>query len=172
MSAQRSNRPPSRQSGARSRLLLRGLSVLMAAALAVPWGPVSAVSAADPTPDPSTTVAPSARPAGPKVALAPLDASNPIVTENALPGNPPSEWDVSGAGDPGIQGFATNISVNHGTTVDFKIDTLSSAYHIDIYRLGYYGGDGARRGATISPSAPLPQLHRARPLRRNDSINP
>ena len=46
-----------------------------------------------------------------------------IVTENALPGNPPSEWDVSGAGDSSIQGFATDISVNRGATVDFKIDT-------------------------------------------------
>ncbi len=26
-------------------------------------------------------------------------AQNPIVTENALPGNPSSEWQISGAGD-------------------------------------------------------------------------
>src|SRR4030095_11172033 len=40
--------------------------------------------------------------------------STPIVAENALTGNPASEWDVSGAGDPTIQGFATDISVNVG----------------------------------------------------------
>ena len=30
---------------------------------------------------------------------------NPIVCENQLPGNPAAEWDVSGAGDPSLQGF-------------------------------------------------------------------
>ena len=48
----------------------------------------------------------------------PCDAPivNPIVCENSKPGNPPSEWDISGAGDPSIQGFATEISVNQGET--------------------------------------------------------
>ena len=36
----------------------------------------------------------------------------PIVQENTQTGSPSSEWDVSGAGDPSIQGFATDISVN------------------------------------------------------------
>ena len=84
-------------------------------------------------------------------------AQNAIVTENALPGNPPSEWDVSGAGDQSIQGFATDISVDQGETIDFKIRTDASSYRIDIYRLGFYGGDGARKVATVLPSATLPQ---------------
>jgi len=74
---------------------------------------------------------------------------NPIVCENSKPGNPQSEWDVSGGGDPNIQGFATDISVDQGQTVHFKIDTTYSAYHLDIYRMGYYGGDGARKVATV-----------------------
>ena len=82
---------------------------------------------------------------------------NAIVCENSKPGNPQSEWDVSGGGDPSIQGFATDISVDHGETVHFKIDTPSTAYHLDIYRMGYYGGDGARKVATVTPSASLPQ---------------
>ncbi len=82
---------------------------------------------------------------------------NPIVCENQLTGNPPSEWDVSGSGDASIQGFATDISVNRGQTVGFKIDTASSNYRLDIYRMGYYGGLGARKIATVTPSAPLPQ---------------
>ena len=41
---------------------------------------------------------------------------NAIVAENALPGNPASEWDISGPGDASIQGFATDISVNRGET--------------------------------------------------------
>jgi fibronectin type 3 domain-containing protein/regulation of enolase protein 1 (concanavalin A-like superfamily) len=83
--------------------------------------------------------------------------SNKIVCENALPGNLPSEWDIDGIGDSTIQGFATDISVNLGGTIRFKIDTPASAYSIDIYRLGYYGGMGARKVATVAPSAPLPQ---------------
>src|SRR5258707_448101 len=75
---------------------------------------------------------------------------NPIVAENQLPGNPAAEWDVNGAGDSTIQGFSTDISVDQGQTVSFKINDQSMApYHIDIYRLGYYGGLGARKVATI-----------------------
>ena len=44
-------------------------------------------------------------------------AQNGIVNENALPGNPSTEWDISGAGDLSIQGFATEISVDQGQTV-------------------------------------------------------
>ena len=78
---------------------------------------------------------------------------NPIVAENALQGNPASEWDVSGAGDASIQGFATDISVNRGSTIDFKIDTSATAYDVRIYRLGYYGGAGARLVTTIPSTA-------------------
>ncbi len=85
-------------------------------------------------------------------------APNPIVCENALPGDPPSNWQVSGVGDPTIQGFATSMSVNVGQTESFKIKTPASSYHIDILRLGYYGGDGARLIASnIKPTAELPQ---------------
>ena len=83
--------------------------------------------------------------------------TNEVVEENQLPGNPASEWDVEGAGDPDIQGFATDISVNQGQTVRFKVDTPASDYKLDIYRMGYYGGDGARLVDTVQPSAPLPQ---------------
>lgn len=84
-------------------------------------------------------------------------APNAIAAENCLTGNPASEWDVSGAGDLSIQGFATDISVNRGSTVSFKVKTNASAYRLDIYRLGYYGGLGARKVATVQPSATLPQ---------------
>src|SRR5262245_36881132 len=43
-------------------------------------------------------------------------AKNEIAAENALPGNPASQWDITGAGDASIQGFATDMSVNHGQT--------------------------------------------------------
>src|SRR6266550_7187273 len=75
--------------------------------------------------------------------------SNPIVAENLLGGA--ADWDISGLDDPTIQGFATDISVNTGQTVDFKIQTDSTNYKIEIYRLGYYGGAGARLITTLGP---------------------
>ncbi len=88
-------------------------------------------------------------------------ATNPIVCENALPGDPESKWQVNGVGDPTIQGFATSMSVNVGETEQFKIDTPASGYKIEILRLGYYGGDGARVVTSITPSAKLPQAQPA-----------
>src|ERR1700716_3704683 len=34
--------------------------------------------------------------------------ANPIACENLLTGTPESVWDISGSGDPGLQGFATD----------------------------------------------------------------
>ena len=51
--------------------------------------------------------------------------ANEVVAENCLPGNPAFEWDIAGSGDPTIQGFATDISVNRGGTIEFKIDTTA-----------------------------------------------
>jgi hypothetical protein len=82
---------------------------------------------------------------------------NSIVAENCRPGNPSTEWDVNGAGDPTIQGYSTDISYNVGETAFFKISTPSSDYRVDIYRLGYYGGLGARLITSVRPGVPLPQ---------------
>lgn len=83
--------------------------------------------------------------------------ANEIVCENSKTGNPKTEWDVTGAGNSTIQGFTTDISVNRGQTVRFKVNTTASAYRLDIYRMGFYNGAGARKVATVNPSAALPQ---------------
>ena len=70
---------------------------------------------------------------------------------DSLPGSPTNEWDVSGAGDPTLQGYATQMSVNVGEPVRFKIKSTAAPYRIDIYRLGYYQGDGARRISSVAP---------------------
>ena len=57
------------------------------------------------TRQPGTTAAPADPCAAP---------ANKIVAENCKPGNPREEWDVYGSGDPDIQGFATDMSVNLG----------------------------------------------------------
>ncbi|NDK55401.1 DUF4082 domain-containing protein [Pontibacter fetidus] len=83
--------------------------------------------------------------------------SRSIKEENELQGNPESEWQISGAGDLSIQGFATDMSYNKGETAKFKIKTNASAYTINIYRLGYYQGNGARLQGTATVTATLPQ---------------
>src|SRR5262249_28462338 len=82
---------------------------------------------------------------------------NAVACENTQTGNAPSEWQIAGAGDSSIQGFATDISVNKGSIVSFKVNTDSTNYVLHIYRMGYYGGAGARLAATISQSVTLPQ---------------
>ncbi|MCY4452190.1 MAG: hypothetical protein OXC01_09595 [Immundisolibacterales bacterium] len=83
---------------------------------------------------------------------------NRIVEENKLPGAPSTEWDVNGWGDPSIQGFGHDISIDPGETIFFKVKTDSPDYRIDIYRMGWYAGLGARLVDTVVPSVPLPQL--------------
>ncbi|MDT0188238.1 DUF4082 domain-containing protein [Microbacterium sp. ARD31] len=82
---------------------------------------------------------------------------NKVACENAKPGTDPEIWDIQGAGDSSIQGFATDISVNVGQRIDFKIATNASSYTIDIYRTGWYQGLGARFITRVTPSASLPQ---------------
>ncbi|WP_063770895.1 DUF4082 domain-containing protein [Streptacidiphilus neutrinimicus] len=77
--------------------------------------------------------------------------SNPIVCENSKPGTPMSDWFSPNAwGD--IQGFSAQESVTPGSTIQFKIQSPVS-YHVEIYRLGYYGGDGAREMSTAAQAA-------------------
>ena len=64
-------------------------------------------------------------------------ARSRVAEENALEGAPSVEWDINGAGDPSIQGFATEASVPPGGTIHFKVDTEAQSYRMDVYRLGY-----------------------------------
>lgn len=80
-----------------------------------------------------------------------------IVAENSKLGTPSSEWDVNGCGDKTIQGFAVPFTIDIGESVDFRINTTSSKWRIDIYRVGYYQGHGARKITTIIQTEPSPQ---------------
>ena len=83
---------------------------------------------------------------------------NKIACENSKPGTPSDEWLINKAGDDGLQGFATRMSVQPGETISFKIKAASSNFSIDILRLGYYGGLGARRVASnLAPTGPSNQ---------------
>ena len=82
-------------------------------------------------------------------------APNAVSTENARP--VPRRASGTRYEDSSIEGFATDISVNAGQTVSFKVVTDATAYRIRIYRMGWYQGHGARRVAEVMPSVPLPQ---------------
>ncbi|WP_375308220.1 DUF4082 domain-containing protein [Bradyrhizobium sp. A11] len=82
--------------------------------------------------------------------------TNPIVLENQKQGTSPNIWQIDvGANSTRIQGFTTAISTNVGGAVQFKVDNQTGTpnYRIDIYRLGYYGGNGARLITTMQHQA-------------------
>ena len=82
---------------------------------------------------------------------------NAIACENLQTGTLKSEWDV-GNGDTDIEGFTTDISTNVGGTVSFKIHS-PAAYTVEIFRMGYYGGRGARRITTFTPNPAVAQAN-------------
>jgi hypothetical protein len=87
--------------------------------------------------------------------------SNTILIENQPSGS--TGWDLSYV-DNSIEGFTTEFSVNIGESVDFKISTPSTHYRIDIYRIGWYGGAGARKQTSIVRQFAVAQVQPA-PLR-------
>jgi Concanavalin A-like lectin/glucanases superfamily len=69
--------------------------------------------------------------------------SNAVTTENALVGT--TNWLSPDATGSAIEGYTSQVSAAPGQQVDFHVSTNPAAnYRIEIYRLGWYGGDGAR----------------------------
>jgi hypothetical protein len=69
---------------------------------------------------------------------------NPIQTENAKAGDP--NWlPTSIAQQSEIEGYASAVSVNRGGSIQFFVSTGDASFDLDIYRMGWYGGAGARR---------------------------
>ena len=68
------------------------------------------------------------------------------VAENQKPGTP--DWDLT---DPAeareIEGYASATSVNGGEPIDLFVNTAAARYAVDVFRMGWYGGAGARRVA-------------------------
>ena len=88
---------------------------------------------------------------------------NAVECENQQSGTPkansPMSISYTNPGDATIQGFATSQSVDVGQSVSFKVDAPTvSAWHINIFRMGYYQGLGSWEWASnIQPSVSLPQ---------------
>lgn len=85
--------------------------------------------------------------------------TNVVAAENALTGIARTTWDLPTAnlglaGIATLQGFADGFTVDHTQTVNFKIAQSDGAgWTANIYRLGYYGGLGARDYGPLNPSA-------------------
>lgn len=93
--------------------------------------------------------------------------ANNIVGENSLPGTHYTNWLLLTAGtDSTIAGYTDKASYAPGDTVNFKVDSTSNPFRVEIYRLGWYGWEtmGARNilgnqagyltGTVTSQSAP------------------
>lgn len=67
------------------------------------------------------------------------------------PGGTATRIDAGGYGDAAlkneIEGYASLTSVNRGGQINFFINSSDSTYAIDVYRMGWYGGLGARKVA-------------------------
>ena len=88
--------------------------------------------------------------------------SNPITLENVLTGD--ADWRVSNyctffdwstqtygsAPYTEIEGYASAHSVNLGETIRFYVNCQEPSYTLKVYRLGWYGGQGARLLHTVT----------------------
>ncbi|MCY1141378.1 fibronectin type III domain-containing protein [Actinoplanes sp. Pm04-4] len=80
----------------------------------------------------------------------PPAAETVIEAENRLAGTASGTWDITGAGSTTIQGYATAMSVARGSTLSVKVHSPAASWTGKVYRLGYYGGAGAREIDSIS----------------------
>jgi len=66
-----------------------------------------------------------------------------VVPENSLPGDP--DWEIRDLGAPdAIMGYAGAASVLTGESFPLFVSTSSPGFRVHAFRLGWYGGDGAR----------------------------
>ena len=89
--------------------------------------------------------------------------ANLIQVENAKPGS--TDWlltkvkrhddeiyELGWQRRRGIEGYASKTSVRAGETIDIHVSTYPvNQYAVSIYRMGYYGGAGARLMRTLGP---------------------
>ena len=99
--------------------------------------------------------------------------SNAIQTENAKPGS--ADWlltrvvrhddeiyELGWHRRRGIEAYASHTSIKAGETLNVHVSTFPvNKYSVSIYRMGYYGGAGARLMRTLGPlqgtAEPTPQ---------------
>jgi hypothetical protein len=88
-------------------------------------------------------------------------ALNPIQQENSLPGTP--GWDAfsSVGAQDAVSGYASKTSVNHGDSIDLYVTTTAANVKIDVFRVGWYQGIGAR---LVQSLGTFPGVHQPTPV--------
>ncbi|MEA5569665.1 N,N-dimethylformamidase beta subunit family domain-containing protein [Calothrix sp. UHCC 0171] len=70
--------------------------------------------------------------------------NNPIIIENLKPGT--KDWQlIHPARNREIEGYASLTSVNRGDKIKLFVNTKDPGYTIEIYRMGWYQGQGGRQ---------------------------
>jgi Domain of unknown function (DUF4082)/Bacterial Ig-like domain/Bacterial Ig domain len=78
-----------------------------------------------------------------------------VACENSKPGTPRDEW--FGANEWGdLDAYTTRFSIQAGESLVFKVRSPAS-YRVNIYRLGWYQGNGARLVGSIATRPPQQQ---------------
>jgi hypothetical protein len=83
--------------------------------------------------------------------------NRPVVLENRHTGA--TDWqltrvrvDAQGFRSPWIEGYCSKQSVTNGETIDIMVSTNPPArFELEIFRMGYYGGRGARLMTRLGP---------------------
>jgi hypothetical protein len=65
-----------------------------------------------------------------------------VKAENAKPGT--TDWRLAAGHSKDIEGFADMVSAQLGDAVGLYVSTKADSFHVDAYRMGYYGGLGGR----------------------------
>jgi hypothetical protein len=92
------------------------------------------------------------------------EAPNLTRDENARPGA--ADWELTApATARQIEGYASETSVDRGGALDLHVSTSEPAYTVDVFRMGWYGGAGARRVA-----GPIVRPGRSQPMPAPDSV--
>ena len=74
----------------------------------------------------------------------PARASSPLIAENNLTGA--EDWRLTRpASGREIEGYASVCSAPRGQTIELYVNTAAPSYTVQIFRMGWYGGRGARR---------------------------
>jgi hypothetical protein len=69
---------------------------------------------------------------------------NPVQIENAKKGD--NSWQLSKpALDHEIEGYASAVSVSRGEEIAFFVNTKDRSFFLEVFRMGWYGGAGARK---------------------------
>lgn len=103
---------------------------------------------------------------------------NDIVYENSLSGANREDWWYeqpvsleSIERSKSIQGYTVRFSYIVNEVVEFKVscyDTIKGIYYLDIFRLGYYGGSGARLIDTVTVSDESSQFYQPHCVYENE----